>query len=130
MIGMFQILSSGVLDALLTISFPQIASGESSPVPLLARSIEVHSRSGPILFPASIILRLCITNKIRAIWQNLDIEKRTNTIAGTITYRNMPPSRNATLDDIIDVGVNDAFQGIKVRDAMSTTEGPFCYIYV
>ncbi|EGP82749.1 uncharacterized protein MYCGRDRAFT_51282 [Zymoseptoria tritici IPO323] len=65
-----------------------------------------------------------------AIWQNLDIEKRTNTIAGTITYRNMPPSRNATLDDIIDVGVNDAFQGIKVRDAMSTTEGPFCYIYV
>jgi tyrosinase len=63
------------------------------------------------------------------MWQNQDIKSRTNTIAGTITFLNQPPSRNATLDDRIDLGVNDGFKGMTIRDAMSTTEGPFCYIY-
>ncbi|SMR64572.1 unnamed protein product [Zymoseptoria tritici ST99CH_3D1] len=62
-------------------------------------------------------------------WQNMDIATRTNSIAGTITFLNDPPSRNATLEDVIDLGVNDGFRGMRIREVMSTTEGPFCYIY-
>ncbi|KAK5165792.1 uncharacterized protein LTR77_008715 [Saxophila tyrrhenica] len=62
------------------------------------------------------------------IWQNQDLENRQNAIAGTLTLNNNPPSRNTTLDDIIELGVN-APKGIKIGDAMSTLDGPFCYIY-
>ncbi|KJX96642.1 tyrosinase central domain-containing protein [Zymoseptoria brevis] len=74
-------------------------------------------------------LHHAMIDRVWWVWQNMDIETRTQSIAGTITFINDPPSRNATLDDVIDVGVNDGFRGIRIRDAMSTTEGPFCYIY-
>ncbi|KAN0099131.1 Di-copper centre-containing protein [Hyaloscypha variabilis] len=35
------------------------------------------------------------------IWQNQDLEKRGNALAGTVTLNNNPPSRNATLGDSI-----------------------------
>ncbi|KAF2494294.1 Di-copper centre-containing protein [Lophium mytilinum] len=60
-------------------------------------------------------------------WQNLDVEKRKTAISGTLTVNNSPPSRNATLDDFIDLGINAG--PIKIRDAMSTIAGPFCYVY-
>lgn len=50
-------------------------------------------------------------------------------IAGSRTFLNVPPSTNATLDDVIELGVNAAAKGIKIRDAVSTLDGPFCYIY-
>jgi tyrosinase len=62
------------------------------------------------------------------IWQNQDLKNRQNAIAGTITLNNNPPSRNGTLQDIIDMGVNNP--GIQIAQAMSTLAGPFCYIYV
>lgn len=62
------------------------------------------------------------------LWQNQNLAKRQNAIAGTITLNNSPPSRNTTLDDIIDLGVNAP--GIKISQAMSTLSGPFCYVYV
>ncbi|KAK6542127.1 hypothetical protein TWF694_007894 [Orbilia ellipsospora] len=62
------------------------------------------------------------------IWQNQDLKTRAKAIGGTITILNTPPSRNATLDDLIDLGVNAP--AIKIRDAMSTLDGPFCYIYL
>lgn len=62
------------------------------------------------------------------IWQNQDLKTRQNAIAGTLTLLNSPPSRNATLNDTIDLGVNGA--GIPISSAMSTLNGPFCYIYV
>lgn len=62
------------------------------------------------------------------IWQNQDLAKRQNTIAGTITFDNDPPSRNTTLDDMLDLGVNA--KNITIRSALSTLAGPFCYIYV
>lgn len=68
----------------------------------------------------------------RWIWQNagiLERQDRINTIAGTLTFLNNPPSRNATLDDTIDLGVN-APMPIKLRDLMSTVSGSFCYIYL
>ena len=52
-------------------------------------------------------------------------------IGNTTTVNNTPPSRNATLDDIIQLGVNDlnGLKGIRIRDAVDTLAGPFCYIY-
>ncbi|KAK5130556.1 hypothetical protein LTR08_001936 [Meristemomyces frigidus] len=62
------------------------------------------------------------------IWQNQDLANRQNAIAGTITLDNTPASRNTTLDDIIELGVNAP--GITIASAMSTLNGPFCYVYV
>ena len=62
------------------------------------------------------------------IWQNQDLANRQNAIAGTHTIGNIPPSENTTLNDIIDIGENAP--GIYIKDAMSTTGGPFCYIYI
>lgn len=67
------------------------------------------------------------------IWQNQDPASRSsakgnNSLAGTITLNNLPPSRNTRLDDVIDLGVNA--KSILIEDALSTTSGPFCYVYV
>lgn len=65
------------------------------------------------------------------IWQTLDVQKRTGAegISGTGTFMNQPPSPNTTLDTTIDLGYA-AGSPIKMRDLMSTTAGPFCYIYL
>ncbi|RDW75127.1 hypothetical protein BP6252_06269 [Coleophoma cylindrospora] len=61
------------------------------------------------------------------IWQTQDFTTRRNAISGTMTLANTPPSRNGTLDDILDMGATG--QSFNMRDAMSTLDGPFCYIY-
>jgi tyrosinase len=62
------------------------------------------------------------------IWQNQDLANRQNAIAGTITLLNNPPSRNGTLQDTINMGVNAPT--VQIKDVMSTLAGPLCYIYV
>lgn len=67
------------------------------------------------------------------IWQNQDITARAsargnNSLGGTITLNNLPPSRNTRLNDTISLGINA--EDILISDALSTTTGPFCYIYV
>ncbi|KAK4159683.1 putative tyrosinase [Cladorrhinum sp. PSN259] len=71
------------------------------------------------------------------IWQNLQPAARTNAIGGTITIFNTPPSRNGTLADVLDMGVNNGLaQGPRpIADVMSTvgksgSGGPLCYVYV
>ncbi|KAI4660374.1 uncharacterized protein J4E78_005077 [Alternaria triticimaculans] len=66
------------------------------------------------------------------IWQNQDLKNRRNAIDGTITFLNSPPSRNGTLNDTLTLGpmLQDTFENITIKDAMSTLGGPFCYIYV
>ncbi|KAI0457464.1 hypothetical protein F5B21DRAFT_512730 [Xylaria acuta] len=61
------------------------------------------------------------------IWQNLDWAKR-QTMAGTITMMNQPPSRNGTLDDVLDISpVGTSF---KYRQLLDTVGGsPFCFVY-
>lgn len=49
-------------------------------------------------------------------------------VGGTITINNQPPSKNATLDDI--VGIDILAKPYKIRDLLDTTGGPFCYIYL
>ncbi|KAE8368273.1 hypothetical protein BDV27DRAFT_122517 [Aspergillus caelatus] len=63
------------------------------------------------------------------IWQNLDLQKRQNAISGTGTFMNNPASPNTTLDTVIDIGHANGGP-IAMRDLMSTTAGPFCYVYV
>ncbi|KAL9110832.1 MAG: hypothetical protein Q9227_004632 [Pyrenula ochraceoflavens] len=60
-------------------------------------------------------------------WQNLRPAERTYTISQTITINNTPPSRNATLDDLIDLGVNAP--PMKIKNGMSSLAGPYCYVY-
>ncbi len=62
------------------------------------------------------------------IWQNQDLANRQDAIAGTITLLNNPPSRNGTLQDTLNMGVNAPT--VQIKDVMSTVAGPLCYIYV
>lgn len=65
------------------------------------------------------------------IWQNQDLESRQNVVAGTITMDNSPPTRNGSLADLIDLGVNaTAIPIAAVMSATGDTGGPLCYIYV
>lgn len=69
-----------------------------------------------------------MVDRVWWIWQNLDLKKRTHVIAGTLTFLNQPPTRNATLQDEMTLG-HVGFPNITVDDATSTLGGPFCYIY-
>lgn len=62
-------------------------------------------------------------------WQNQDVKGRRYQIAGTLTFQNIPPTRNATLDDPMTLGSYIGFPNITLADASSTLAGPFCYIY-
>lgn len=65
------------------------------------------------------------------IWQLQDLEVRQNVISGTITLNNNPPSRNGTLDDPTDLGING--EAVRLGDLLTTMGGKggdFCYIYV
>jgi tyrosinase len=61
------------------------------------------------------------------IWQNQDLANRQNAISGTITLNNVPPSRNGTLEDWLEMGILGT--GTTIADVMSTIAGPLCYIY-
>jgi len=66
------------------------------------------------------------------IWQILspgDRAQGSSAVAGTRTFLNQPPSPNTTIDDVIDIGYA-AGPPLKIKDILSTTEGPFCYIYL
>lgn len=65
------------------------------------------------------------------MWQMLDWKTRTGAggISGTGTMLNMPPSANATLETVIDLGYA-AGPAVRMGDLMSTTDGPMCYIYL
>uniref|UniRef100_L2G955 Tyrosinase central domain-containing protein n=1 Tax=Colletotrichum fructicola (strain Nara gc5) TaxID=1213859 RepID=L2G955_COLFN len=65
-------------------------------------------------------------DRVYWLWQNLDWENR-QTIFGTGTMENSPPSPVVQLDDLLDLGpLNDE---ISLSNAMDTMAGPFCYIY-
>jgi tyrosinase len=67
-------------------------------------------------------------DRVRWTSQALDLKNRPNTIAGPMTFLNNPPSRNATLDDVLSVGYVGK-PNITIKDAQSTIAGPFCYVY-
>lgn len=65
------------------------------------------------------------------MWQMRDPKNRilgNNALNGTGTFLNLPPSPEQTFDTEIELAhVTD--EVVKIRDLMSTTAGPFCYIY-
>ena len=64
------------------------------------------------------------------IWQTLDLTTRQYAVAGTGTFMNQPASPNITLETLINIGYVHGNRTIAMRDIMSTTGGPFCYVYV
>lgn len=65
------------------------------------------------------------------LWQMQDPRCRVYSdaaVAGTRTFLNSPPSANATLDDYVEYGYA-ARPARQLRELVSTTGGPFCYVY-
>jgi tyrosinase len=77
-------------------------------------------------------LHHAMVDRVWWIWQLLDSSERaggSTAIAGTRTFLNNPPSPDATIEDYIDAGYA-AGAPIKIKDALDTTKGPFCYVYL
>ncbi|KAF4459570.1 FAD binding domain-containing [Fusarium albosuccineum] len=68
-----------------------------------------------------------MVDRIYWLWQALHLDQA-KTISGTITIGNNPPSRNATLDDLIELPYLGVKQE-KLGDLLDTLDGPYCYIY-
>jgi tyrosinase len=82
--------------------------------------------------PAFYLLHAQI-DRMWAIWQGQDIKNRLNALDGTTTFFGIPlliaptePTRNATLDDVMDLGLKGKFT---LRQGMSTTSDGRCFIY-
>lgn len=61
------------------------------------------------------------------IWQALHLNQ-SETVAGTITILNTPPSRDTLLTDVLDLGVNAPV--VEIKEVLDTLGGtPLCYIY-
>ncbi|KAH8892710.1 Di-copper centre-containing protein [Thozetella sp. PMI_491] len=81
------------------------------------------SPSDPIFF-----LHHAMVDRLYWVWQALHLDIAKN-IAGTITILNTPPSRDALLTDVINLGVNAP--ETTIGDSLSTLGGtPFCYYYL
>ncbi|KAI7780572.1 hypothetical protein LA080_015855 [Diaporthe eres] len=69
-----------------------------------------------------------MVDQVYWIWQALHLDQA-ETIAGTITILNQPPSRDTSKDDIIDLGVNAP--SVTIDDVLNTLgESPLCYVYI
>jgi tyrosinase len=68
-------------------------------------------------------------DRIWWMWQYGDLEEREFAISGTGTFLNEPVSANTTLDTHVKVGFVKR-GSIAMKDIMSTTAGPFCYVYL
>lgn len=62
------------------------------------------------------------------LWQGRDPAARLYQVGRTLTNQNNPPSANATLDSVLEFGILSTPQ--KLRDLVSTIDGPFCYQYL
>ncbi|KAI1360539.1 Di-copper centre-containing protein [Xylaria arbuscula] len=68
-----------------------------------------------------------MVDRVYWIWQALHFNLA-DTLGGTLTLFNTPPSRDTSPEDIIDLGVNAP--SIKIGNVLSTLGGsPLCYIY-
>ncbi|KAF2138744.1 uncharacterized protein K452DRAFT_276472 [Aplosporella prunicola CBS 121167] len=67
------------------------------------------------------------------MWQMMDPAERLSgpkALMGTRTLLNSPPSPNATYEDVLTMGYAGTHGDLQIKDVMSTTAGPFCYVYV
>lgn len=74
-------------------------------------------------------LHHAMVDRVWWIWQALHLDQA-ETIAGTITINNDPPSRNATLEDLVQMNYL-GLEDVKIGKLLNTLGGePFCYIYL
>lgn len=67
-------------------------------------------------------------DRVYWMWQALHREQA-NTVAGTITLNNNPPSRNTSLEDLIQTNYLNV-EATRIRDLTDTLGSkPLCYIY-
>lgn len=72
-----------------------------------------------------------MVDRVYWLWQMQDPDNRVfgdNVLAGTNTFLNDPPSANTTVED----SVHFDFAGgppRQIKELLSTTGGPFCYVY-
>lgn len=82
------------------------------------------SPNDPVFF-----MHHAMLDRVWWLWQALHLEQA-KSVAGTITLFNRPPSRNATLEDIIFMNYLDV-DDVEIGDLMNTLSGePLCYIYL
>lgn len=70
-------------------------------------------------------------DRVYWLWQMQDPEARVlghNIVAGTNTFLNEPASANTTVEDWIQYGYATG-PPRQIKDLLSTTSGPFCYVY-
>lgn len=80
------------------------------------------SPNDPVFF-----MHHAMLDRVWWLWQALHLNQA-NTVAGTITLFNSPPSRNTTLGDLIDTNYLD-LEARPIGDLLSTLDGePLCYI--
>ena len=73
-------------------------------------------------------LHHAMVDRVYWLWQALHKEKA-NTVAGTITLNNNPPSRNTTLEDLIQMNYLSV-EATPIGDLTDTLGAkPLCYIY-
>lgn len=68
-----------------------------------------------------------MVDRLYWMWQALHYDQR-KTISGTITFGNNPVSRNATLDDLIELPFLDV-ETAAIGNLLDTLDGPYCYRY-
>ncbi|KAI8942273.1 hypothetical protein NX059_000352 [Plenodomus lindquistii] len=81
-----------------------------------------NSPADPYFFPHHAMI-----DRVWWTWQNLDLKKRQNAVAGGTTLSG--EAANTTLHDPVTLGAYVGVPNITIADAMSTMAGPFCYIY-
>lgn len=62
-----------------------------------------------------------------SIWQSQDLANRLQIVSGGTSMMGFG-SRQQSLDDLVDLGVM-ADKVYRIRDLVSTVDGPFCYVY-
>ena len=82
-----------------------------------------NSPADPAFFPHHGMI-----DRVWWTWQNLDLKNRQNAVAGTTALGG--GGANTTLEDFLTMGKYVGVPDLKIKDAMSTMAGPFCYIYV
>ncbi|KAK1711427.1 hypothetical protein BDP67DRAFT_406006, partial [Colletotrichum lupini] len=89
--------------------------------------VDVFTSPGDPVF----YLHHSMIDRVWWMWQMLSPEERqygATALSGTNTFLDQPPSANTTMDDVLQYGW--VGESLKIRDAMSTVAGPFCYVYL
>jgi tyrosinase len=72
-------------------------------------------------------LHHAMIDRLYWIWQVLHPDEA-NKLNGTVTFRNNPPSRLGTVDDLLEVGKLGPW--LPIKDVLNTIGGsPMCYVY-